>query len=77
MTNLQKIETVLEVTLTAIDDGLDDQFVYYDDLDEDNKDRFTSLQMSRRDYEDFGRPTIVTVTIVPGDTLNEKTSNPS
>lgn len=71
MTNLQKIETVLEVTLTAIDDGLDDQFVYYDDLDEDNKDRFTSLQMSRRDYEDFGRPTIVTVTIVPGDTLNE------
>lgn len=64
---LEKTETVLDLIT------LDEATAHFDDrhFREAWEQPDRRVRMSRETWEDFGSPLQVTVTIVPGDTLND------
>lgn len=50
-----------------------DEYVTFGQIDEDNpKHRVNHLYLSHLDWQDMGYPETITVSVVPGDALNEE-----
>jgi len=48
----------------------DRHVVIFRSTDEDNPEYYRSHSMERSHFEDLGSPTIITITVEPGDTIN-------
>ena len=63
----------LSKTISVMDIGPvlpEHTMVYFHSIDEDTQQVSRSVVISREDWDDLGRPTQITNTIVPGDRLN-------
>lgn len=60
--NISSTESVLEMSIE------EDDFIGYQTDEESAHDK--TVYIGRKTYEELGRPLVVTVRIVPGDTLN-------
>ena len=62
---LTKTQTVMEFDL--VDSG----HVYFSSKDDDTSDRLRGFNMEENDWNDMGSPLEITVTVEPGDRLND------
>lgn len=66
MANLQRTETILKFQGYNVGDNP----TFAQDADEENR-RTTVVDLDQTVWRDMGNPAVITVTIVPGDALNE------
>ena len=70
MTKTQQV-LVLDETVIVVDTDEPLSPVYFQNLHDEGETTRTQLLMQTGDYEAMGRPDRITVTIEPGDLLNE------